>query len=102
MDFEALANELLADLQASGAAFWGELNEDQRPIVEQAARDLAEATVLLVADAKNADLHRSTILHIKSTLESEATLAALRASARLRRALMGALTRLVEVGISAL
>ena len=101
-DFEGLAKEVLADLQASGEAFWDQLSAEQRPIVEQAARDVAKATLKLITDPDNAEVHKETIAFAKSTLASEATLAALRASARLKEAVQGAVKKLILVGIGLL
>ncbi len=102
VDFDALARETLADLVKTGSDFWDKLNEEQIPIVEQAVKDLAKASLNLVTEPDNAEIHKESIRFIKSTLASESTLAALLAAERLRSALMGALSRLTAVGLSLL
>lgn len=98
-DFEALAAEVLDDLKNTGTAFWENLNEVQRPIVEQAARDLARYSLKLITDPANAAQYKEDILFIRSTLESEAALTALQATNRLKEALRRGLTKLVSVGL---
>ena len=101
-EFDALLSEVLSDLKSSGEEFWDQLSEDQVGIVKQAAKDLARTTLLLVKEPDRADIHRETILILKSTLANEANLAALQAAARLKDAIQKALGKLVMVGLSAL
>ena len=101
-DFEALASEVLDDLKATGTAFWEELNEDNRPIVEQAAKDLAKYSLKLITDPANADIYKQDIGFIRSTLESEAALVALQAANRVKEALQRGLAKLVNVGLTLL
>lgn len=102
IDFKALGDEMLSDLKATGEAFWDKLQEDQKPIIEQAGKDLAKYSLLLVTDPANADLYKEMILAIKSTLSSETTLTAIRASERLKESLQRALKKLMAVGLALL
>jgi len=101
-DFEALAKETLKELRRTGEEFWDQLNEDQRPIVEQAARDAAQAMLGLVKEPERADIHRETLLAVKVTLAGEAVLASLRAQRRLKTALLRGLQKLATLGLAVL
>lgn len=102
IDWSALADAVVEDLEATGEAFIDKLDADQRPILIKAARDIAEATGQLITDAENEEVHKETIEFAKGTLLVESTLTALRAEKRIRAAVESALTRLAAVGLSLL
>ena len=101
-DFKALADEILKDLVNTGESFWDNLDEDHRTLMRAAAEDIADATLKLVTDPGNADLHKSTILHAKSQILDEGVLTSLEAASRMRAAVLNALQKLVMFGLSAL
>ncbi len=102
INFEDLASEMLDDLKSTGQDFWDKLNDEQRPVIEKAAKDIARAALLLVTDKENADLHKEVMLAAKSTIASETALAALQAEKRLKAALWSGFQKLVGVGLSLL
>lgn len=102
VNWEDLASEMLDDLKATGEEFWDKLNAEQRPIIEQASKDIARASLLLVTDRENADLHKEVILAAKSTITSETALAALQAEKKLKASLWAGLQKLVGVGLALL
>ncbi len=102
LDFKALAEGILDELQDTGGAFWDKVQDDQRPILKQAAKDLAKASLGLITDPDNADIYQEVILAAKVTIGSETALAALEAREHLKDAVQSALKKLVGVGLALL
>ena len=102
LDLKALADGILDDLKNTGEAFWDQLNDDQRPIIEAAGKSLAKASLGLITDPDNADIHQELVLAAKLTIGSETALAALDAQERLKSAVQSALKKLVGVGLALL
>lgn len=102
LDLKALADGILDDLKGTGEAFWDQLNDEQRPIIEKAAKDLAKASLGLITDPDNADIYQELILAAKVMIGSETVIAALDAQERLKDAVQSALKKLVGVGLALL
>ena len=85
--FKGLGDAVLADIKATGEAFWNDLQEDQKPIVERAARRAAELSALLITDPANADRHKRSLTFVWATLQAEAAVTAFRAEREIRQAI---------------
>ena len=83
----AFADEVLLTLRTDAGDMWRELNEDQKPIVRQVARDLAKYTALYVQEPDQRERHAMTLKHLQGILESEAALAQLRVAGRVKDAI---------------
>ena len=102
LDFEALTKGILDDLKGTGEAFWDQLNDEQRPIIEAAGKSLAKASLGLITDPDNADIYQELILAAKVSIGSVTVIAALDAQERLKSAVQSALKKLVGVGLALL
>ncbi len=82
-DLSAFADEVLLTLRTDAEDMWRELEEDQKPIVQQVARDLAKYTALYIQEPAQRERHAMTLKHLQGTLESESALAQLRVANRI-------------------
>lgn len=91
-NWEALFDEIISDLKDQGQDFWENLQDDQRPIVETAAKNLAQALVdnITSPSAVNEELIRAN----RSIIASEGWYTALEVQERLKTAAIKALKAL--------
>ena len=101
-DWEAFREEVLADLKNDASEFWDRLNDQQRPIVEQAARDLADISLLIIRDPDRRKHNLRTVAHIKGILEGEAAIAQLAAASRIKSSILNIVGKSLNVGLSLL
>lgn len=101
-DWEKLYLETLTDLKKTGSAFWERINDEQRGIVTQAAKDLAQAEIALLLGRGDPGVHREIVLACKSVLASESALAALEANRRLKEIFQRTVARLLNIGLTLL
>ncbi len=100
-DWENLLEETLANLRDTADNFWDDLQEDQKAIVTQAAEDFTRAQWNILR-GKDVETNKTNIEFIQSALATEAYLASVKASEKLREAFKSALGRLVGVGLTIL
>lgn len=86
----------LDELRTGARQFYDQLTEDQKPIVEAALTDLTRLTARLVGNPHMAEQIGQELQFVKSTLTSEAALAAIRAEEELRAAIGRVLMRVLS------
>lgn len=100
--WEKLFDETLDDFKKGLGEGWKEMADDQKDILTRAAKDLCQAEYALLIGEGDAGVHRDIVLSCKSVLESEATLAAIRAARLLKDSFQRAVFKLLNVGLAAL
>lgn len=101
MDWENLADETVALLERDANELWTNIDDTQRGILVQAAKDLAKAEFDIIR-GKDVEANTEDIKFIQSTLATEADLARYKASEALRNAFSAALNRIVVPALLAL
>jgi hypothetical protein len=98
---KSIGDQALAELRATGQAFYAQLTADQIPIVEKATRELAELGVELLLNPERSQDTQKEIAFVQSTLTSEAALTALRAEHQTIDAVRRVFTRAISALIVA-
>lgn len=105
IDFTGFADQVVAELKATGTDFWDQFTDEQRDFIEERARRLVTLTgmkLTAIGDPNATEAIDSDIAHVVNTLTSEAAYTALLAEQRVRKIIANVLNQTLDFAFKAL